>query len=310
MSNEVSTPPSENLSKLESRVNQAAKVMKVEPSVVWTKLVQLGIEKDDQDAIALLEADTTQEGDARRIFVESSVGGTIPIVRFKAGWQVLRGKAEAKLEPKTEGNTVEAILNAIKSPNQMADKELLDRYNPDSSSDICEELERRSHDRPFIVFDETKGENAIDVVATLNLLRVSRRQDTPSTYKASNGKIARVYRVGEFPMSFIEECPVHPDVILVEDYCERCMDSWAGISNEDRVIVRVAKDMNAIDVSTIAKVNELLNRLKKEGAKFLLEIPAVQLHYDELQVENKLPILRRRFSSSPNRLSDPFYIKR
>jgi hypothetical protein len=302
---------------LSTRVDQAAKIMKVDPKIVWERLAILGIDKDDESLI-LLESDMTQEGDARRIFVEVNgverVGDvnpiSVPIVRFKAGWAILKGKSAAAVSADGQSSDLKSILDAMKTPSQMSDKELLDRYNPNASSDICDELERRSHERPFIVFDESKGENSIDTEATLNLLRIARRQDTPSTYKVGNGKISRVHSVGEFPMVFIEECPIHSDVILAEDYCERCMESWAGISYDDRVIVRVAKDINAIDVSTIAKAYELIVRLRKEGAKFLLEIPALQLHYEELKTDNKLPVLRRRFSSSPNRMSDPFYIRR
>lgn len=310
MSNPTNSP-SENVKKLESRVEQASKIMKIKPEETWAILDSMGISHDDE-GLALLNADTTQEGDARAYFCEGaghlkSGQQIVPIVRFKAGWSLLKGKAESKsVEAQVAPAGFEAILQAMKTPAQMSDQELLSKYGPDASSETIDELKRRSHDRGFIVFD---GSN-IDTDTSLKLLRIARRQETPATYKIEGrSNLSRVYRLGEFPMTFVEECPIHADIILVENYCEKCMESWEGISYDDRVLVRVAKNMGAIDVSSIQKVHELVTRLKTEGAKFLLSIPAVELQYSELQAEDKLPNLRRKFSSNRNGKSDPFFVK-
>jgi len=312
---------------LSTRVDQAAKVMKVDPKIVWERLAILGIDKDDE-SLMLLESDLTQEGDARRVFVEVNgverIGDdnpiSIPIVRFKAGWSILKGKAKSADDVASRINpdaSLEAILNAMKAPSQMKDEELLKKYGQNASTEIIDELNRRCNGRAFIVFSsvaqgiaqaaDSCTDCCIDIEATIKLLRIARRQETPSTYKLGE-KIVRVYRLGEFPMSYVEECPIYSDIVLAADYCERCMESWDGISYEDRIVTRVAKDMGAIDVSSLAKVHELITKLKAEGSKFLLSIPAVALRYEELKEDNKLPNLRRKFSSSRGK-SDPFYQK-
>ncbi len=307
---------------LSTRVDQAAKIMKVDPKIVWERLAILGIDKDDESLI-LLESDMTQEGDARRVFVElhsvERVGDAnpigVPIVRFKAGWAILKGKCkdvqgETGYGYSNEGlnPNLKSILDAMKTPAQMSDSELLKQYTPTASSNIIDELKQRSNDRAFIVFDETKGNDAVDVETSLKLLRIARRQETPATYKVGT-KLCRVHRLGEFPMVFVEECPIHADVLLVEDYCEKCMESFEGISYDDRVLIRVAKNIGAIDVSNLAKIHELLENVKAKGSDFLMGIPAVQMTYDELKSEGRLPNLRRKFSASRSGKSDPFFQK-
>lgn len=296
---------------LSTRVDQSAKIMKVDPKVVWEKLAILGIDNDDE-SLTLLDSEMTQEGDARRVFVETAP--IIPIVRFKAGWAIMKGKADAKPTSLTaadynaNGSDLKQILDAMKTPAQMSDGELLKQYSPTASSNIIDELKQRSNDRAFIVFDEAKGNDTVDVETSLKLLRIARRQETPATYKVG-AKLCRVHRLGEFPMVFVEECPIHPDVLLVEDYCEKCLESFEGISYDDRVLIRVAKNINAIDVSNLAKIHELLENVKSNGSEYLLSIPVVQLTYSELKAEGRLPNLRRKFSASRNGKADPFFQK-
>jgi len=102
-----------------------------------------------------------------------------------------------------QSSDLKSILDAMKTPAQMSDAELLKQYSPTASSNIIDELKQRSNDRAFIVFDEAKGNDVVDVETSLKLLRIARRQETPATYKVGT-KLCRVHRLGEFPMVFVE----------------------------------------------------------------------------------------------------------
>lgn len=305
---------STSISSLQERVTNAAKVMKITEEELWFYLKELGIEQEDQDAVAMLEANTTREGDARSIFCEEPkdmnngekpeprFATKVKLARFLAGWAILKGKSNTENAEKSD---IVSIVEALKPVTELRDEELLQKYNKECSTQIIDELKKRSQDRAFVIFKE--DEETTDVVNSIKLLRVARRQETPSTFMA-DGRPVRPYRIGDFPMTFLYECPIHPDVILIEDYCDKCKQSWAGISHEDRVIIRVAHDCKAIDVSCAADIHELIIRVKAGGTKHILEIPMVNMYYKELTDENRLPMLRRKVSSSITGKKDPLFV--
>lgn len=302
----------------EARITQAAKVMGISVTDMWAHLGALGVE-NNPDGQSILDAETTQEGDARAIMVEGKgmypvdLGQKNPdivkIARFKAGWAVLKGKA-GMLETPAPGGVVTpmdvaGIVNAIRPIAQYSDEELLAKYDENCSTEILDALKARGNNRSFIVFKRT-GE--VDLATSLRLLRKARREETPATFMV-DGALVHTYRVGEFPMNFIDECPLNPDYTLVGDFCEPCGNTWEGIKQEDRVIVRVARDLDAIDYHSLHGVQNIIEKTRREGASWILAIPAVRFAYDELKEDGKLPILRRRVSKSRDHKSDPFHVR-
>jgi hypothetical protein len=124
------------------------------------------------------------------------------------------------------------------------------------------------------------------------MLRLARRHETPGTFIVSN-EVCRVYRTGEFPLSWVEECPVHRNSILADGYCDECGLIWKNISEEERVMIRVGIDAGLLKPDVIAS-----------GAK--PHHPKLKLIYNELKEDGKLPILRKRISRGGN--SDPFFV--
>ena len=290
----------------EQRISQAAKIMGITVIELWVFLNALGIENSAEGQM-LLEAETTQEGDARAVMVEGKglpkvmekVPNLVKIARFKAGWASLKeGKGETS--PKSCGSDMASLIDTIKRIEQRSNEELLEMYKPEAT-EVFPELRKRTNDRPCIIFTET---GAVDQKNSLKLLRTAHRQETPTTFMVE-GNLVRVYRVDEFPMEYFEECPLHSEIILAEGHCEKCENSWDGITSEDRVIVRVARDMDMIDLSPV-KVYELIDRIKKEGAKFLLKVGKTGIQYRELKELGRLPVLRRKASKTDK--SDPFFV--
>jgi len=303
MADTVSTP-------FQTRVEQAAKVMGIDVDSLWAHLFALGIE-NTADGESLLAADTTTESDARAIMVDGKgaypahVPNTemVKIARFKAGWAVLKGRGQ-KPEALAEGDGIalKELVEAIKPVTQFKDKELLARYNLDAPSDVMEELKRRSHDRPFIVFSGETTSVMVEVSA--ELLSLARRHEVPSTYMVDN-KLVRTHRVGEFPMLFVEECPLHSDHILADGFCEKCQDTWKGVEDIKRVAARVALNLGAVHADDLAEIQSTMQLAKNDR---LINIPRVALELNELAADKKLPVLRRRMSRTGS--SDPFYVKK
>lgn len=312
------------VSHLQVRVQQAAAVMKVTEEVVWKGLSELGIDKDDEDGIALLEAETTKESDFRKIFVDNgvsialdddcpSVRETIRVkpLRFSAGWTILKGKTEANwknLKEKVDEGGVAQLIQSFRPVHTYKDRELLEQYNPEASSEIINELLKRSNGRPFIIYKED-GET-IDQGNTVLMLRTARRHETKQYHALlrENGSTeqVRLYRADEFPKTWLEECPLHPGVMLTDGYCDKCSDTWKGVDEAYRVIARVARDIGAVK-SGLADAHELIEKLRTHGSKQLLKIPAVNRRYNELREENNLPKLKKRLSATSNGKQDPLF---
>jgi hypothetical protein len=298
--------PSVTIKQLQERVAKAAKVMCITEDTLWLFLGILGITKTQEDGLALLEADTTQEGDARRVMVEEGSSGyeKVGIARFKAGWAVLKGRTETN---KICDNS--QILSLLKTAEHMSDKELIEQYGPECTSNIIEELKRRSNDRSFVIFLDNEK---VDVDNSLKLLRTARRQEIPSTFsiQTPNGNaVVKTYRIGEFPMLFLEECPLHKDTILVNGYCEDCRCNWENVSYDSRVMIRVALDTGHIKINNMS-FYDLGNLIASFGASTSANggvHPDTSMHpfcrsdykqeFDDLKQENRLPVLRRKLSS-------------
>lgn len=279
---------------LQDKVTQAAKIMALDPKDLWQYLNILGIE-NNAEGQALLEAETTCEEDARELMVEGKGWPNqqksppkVKVARFKAGWAFLKGKST----PTNRSDDIAKLIENFRPIGQFSDEELLRRYQEDAPTEILEELAKRSHKRSFVVFKA--GLNEIDVKASLELLRIARRQETPNTYLVNN-QLTRTYRVGEFPMTYVEECPIHSQVILTNDYCEQCENSWSEITTEQRILVRVAKIIDKLP--PLIDLSDLISKFKNEP-EFLLKIPSIELRHRELKEENKLPTLRRKISQA------------
>lgn len=288
---------------LQERVTKAAAAMKVDEQYVWAGLDALGIGKEDEDALSVLEAETTREGDARRIFVDQEIvinatatpgnGISVKPARFLMGWAILKGKDGKQLlcEDKPQQQVVLAHPKTIR---ELGDRELIQRFRdePDTTP-VINELAKRSEDRPFVVYDE---DNKVNVDHTMTMLRHARRGETKATAIIDGGKGAaqvNLYRASETPMTRMEVCPVHPDTILVDGCCDECHNSWKQVPMEVRQIVRVAVDKKTVNVSCQADIHELI-AFCIIGPDRLMQIPAVAHAVKELQKDDAMPRLIKR----------------
>lgn len=291
---------------LQERVKKAAAAMKVEEQYVWAGLDALGIGKEDEDALSVLEAETTREGDARRVFVDHVIvvdatatpgnGVSVKPARFLMGWAILKGKDGKQLL--CEDKPQQVVVAHAKSIPELGDRELIQRFHdePDSTP-VINELMKRSEDRAFVIYDEN---NKVDVEQTLSMLRHARRVETKSKVVIDRGHKGavqvRLFRANETPLTRMEVCPVHSDMILVDGCCDTCQNSWKQVPMEVRQVVRVAISSSAVKAETPGEINTLIKDVKENGVKNLLTIPMVQAEVSELQRDDAMPKLIQRVS--------------
>lgn len=305
---------SRNAVSLEQRVQKAAKVMKITEDELWAGLGKMGIGKGDEDALELIEAETTTEADAQKAFCGQGPDHHVPsnwekeilpsTVRIRAGWAILKNRRNDE-KPITYAEFAERVL--VRPIAQYKDEELIGAYGEECSSDILDELNRRSSGRPFVVFDEG---GKVDAEMSIRMLRIARRQPTsPQHVVMNDGKSIslRLHPVGAFPTFWVEECPIHPNVILVDGYCEECDETFDGISEGDRKAIRIYADVVGSAVMDRQFVHDMLKRVRKDGSGYLLELPAAFRRFNELEEIERLPVLRRRPSTMGGK-KDPFYM--
>jgi hypothetical protein len=213
----------------------------------------------------------------------------IPTPRLRLAWEVIKSeKTESEL-------SIADLIKSNRPIGQWSDLELLEKYGENCSTEILDELEKRSKGRYCVIFTE---DGRVDTENSLYMIRAARNQETSPTFIVkSTGESKEVLRVGEFPKTFLYECPVHSNILLVNGYCEKCDCLWdVDDETSKNVMIRLITD----EVSDIRPYrNKSFEELKKE-------FPKVFLHYKELKELNQLPVMKRKLSE--RQLGDPFRV--
>jgi len=279
------------------------KVMTVEAysvTLIWDRLSQLGIYQDDVSH-ELLVSDSTKEGTARKYFCEDG-DPKIPEARFAAIWAILKGKEGREETPKTAMDKVAEAIQAQRPIGQWSDKELLEAYNPVCDTSIVDALDKRAKGAAFIIF-QNEQEGIVDVGASLSMLKYARRGKPPVHYKVGDC-LKRLYKAGHFPSLVLFRCPFHPDVILIDGYCDECGHVWDISNYEVLQFARLVEQ--AGEVPNGAYLRQFINDARQYGIQGLKEdYPKVALRFEELKSEDNLPSLKLRTSVDESGSSDP-----
>jgi rubrerythrin len=282
--------------------------------IIWTRLAQMGVYKDDTSHDILMAA-TTKEGTARRHFCENGEP-QIPEVRFAAIWAILKsGNEEEKSDDLIDyaalqkgmndmGTAVAEHLKANRPIGQWSDEELLRQYDPNCQPAIVDELRKRSKDRPFVIFSNEQ-EGIVDVAASSRMLKEARKRQTPTIYKMADA-LKTLYKAGEFPSIVYYECPLHPDVLLLEGFCDQCGHTWEAVPDEARQFARlVMEDGDA--PSRGPSLRQFINDARQGVDTVAQDYPQTKVRFDNLKAEDKLPSLKRRTATAESTVADPFH---
>lgn len=285
---------------LNSRISAASEILKAyikEDTEETLKkiLFEMGID-DSPVGFEILSSPTTEFND----FVSAIVAilgqeKNIPSPRLKLAWATLNEPKQEKPEAtKPTSDNISELLKTLKPVGGYSDIELLEAYGKDSLPEVEEVLKKRCKDRPCIVFLE---DGKIDVENSLYMLRKARYQETPSTF-IIRGEMKQIYKVGEFPLDVLFECPIHNNVLLVDGYCEECGTTYDTKDVDRLTFLRLIKE----NIPT--ETPRLYRELKFD--ELSQTFPKIFLKFKQLKDEDKLPSLKRRISKS--RENDPFRV--
>jgi hypothetical protein len=227
--------------------------------------------------------------------------------RHRMMWDILLGRTlHGTPAPQAESETSQ-IVKVLKDksnrpPGQWKDEELLEDYNQDCDPEIERALKQKAGEAPIIVFSNEE-EGVVDVQASLKHLRLSRRRERMPETARVNGKIKRLYRVGEFPSLVMYQCPFHPDVILFDGYCDKDDVDWSEVGYEAMQFARLVCE--ADEQPTKRRDVLAFVEAATEGVETLkADYPKIGLEFDRLGREDDLPNLKQRHSGS-RRTQDP-----
>lgn len=301
---------------LNDRIQKASEILKTKDlsSENLQRQIQKTLERigvDDSDiGQKILEAETTEFEDFEKAFFDGQglekgqpplivpvSPTTFPKARLKAAWEILKGNDpfKKKSELKINGTGEELKLAEVLKPvENYSDLELLQKYGKECPPRVEEELQKRTHNRPCIIFEEDTGK--VDIENSLYMVRKAHRQDTPKTYMI-RGELKVLYPIGFFPADVFYECPVHSNVLLVDGYCEECSQVWDTNEYEKNAFLRLITEQEDIDVRIYKG---------KSFADLKKDFPKIYLKFNELKEEGKLPSLKRRLSKAKE--GDPFRV--
>lgn len=287
---------------LNSRISAASEILKAyikedTEDTLKKILFEMGID-DTSIGIEILESPTTEFADfahAIENVLSKEKASNIPNPRLKLAWASLTEQKQEKPAPtKPSSDNIAELLKTLKPIGGYSDIELLEAYGKDSLSEVEEVLKKRCKDRPCIVFLE---DGKIDVENSLYMLRKARYQETPSTF-IIRGEMKQIYKVGEFPLDVLFECPIHNNVLLVDGYCEECGTTYDTKDVDRLTFLRLIKE----NIPT--ETPRLYRELKFD--ELSQTFPKIFLKFKQLKDEDKLPSLKRRISKS--RENDPFRV--
>jgi len=303
--------------KLVEKVGKAAEVIShivlIEDaeSFVWEKLATLGIEKDNEASHSLIAEGFCKEGDARKVFCEGSPP-VIAVPWFRKIWAILSDGQPTSTEisgtftGREDIKEIAQIMVGQRPAAQWNDKALIEAYSPDCSGEIIDEFKKRADGRAIIAF-ENESAGTVNVDITVELLRQSRRRNTPKIYKA-DGRVYKLYTVGDFPSEIYEESPLAPGTLLYNGSCEVCGMDFTGVSKEARQFLRVAYNRGDTPKNS-DRINMLgLVTWAKKGIEELKNVfPEAGMDYDELAKTDELPSLKSVTANQNGQVgSDPF----
>jgi len=303
-----------------SRITEAATVLNPyfgtdSEDIICESLNQVGVIDETELSLNILQYEITDEDFSAALIHNSRAQAKKIVVapaRMRVAWLILKGIDPFKqtepqisnvtnLTTSSDATTLNLLLSAVQQNRpigQLSDLELIAKYSKDCSSEVECELLKRSRGRPCIIF---KNDDTVDTDNSLILLRKARHQETPSTYAIDSG-IKSVYKVGDFPMNVLYECPIHSHILLVDGYCEECGLKWLDFeaNREKYIFLRIISESAKID-----PVN-LRTYLQQQFEQLTSLHPKLFLKYTELKEEDKLPTLKRRLSKAKN--GDPFRV--
>jgi hypothetical protein len=182
-----------------------------------------------------------------------------------------------------------------KKAERMTPRELVEAFDPeDSDNSVGKRLLEISKGQNFIVYSTGR---TVDADTTFKILMEIKGGFGGRTDTDVNGKVKRVYAIGELPDNYADENPLYRDRPLRPDgTCDQLGRSWEGVALSVRQFLRVAMDEgelritheiahDILDVALELPQDITLEKLQKRYRK-------AAVAYNEMLNTNSLPTLK------------------
>lgn len=319
---------------VESRVKKAAGILSI-PSDEFMQIVKDTLDVGPDDfGVQLLDADTTTEeyictallyalNAGEKMYSELKLKAVAAILKGRDPFAKKEDDKSSEPAPRSskhpvtatsEGQALAALIQNLRSPDQMKDRELLEAYSVDQEHGIEQELLKRSSGQHFVVLQEgtEEGRQMIDIEATLELLKRTRKMTVPSMLPHPNDptKIIEVYRISQLNPedNIVELCPFC-DEVMYKGYCSKCNANFAAVGDEERSYIRLASEAETFDVKSASDRRALLVDAGKGLETLFQNWPGVRIKFRELKLTGDLPKLRKLRTLPSVKLADPFGVR-
>lgn len=306
-------------SSFSDRVSKVSEILNVPFFTVSGILKKEGLE-DTPSGISLLNASTTTVEDLIEILRTG-----IPEAKklqIKAAASALKGDDPLQKNPEpravnaiTTDQLVQPFMEYLKSSKpiqQWSDKELLERYAEKREYEVEQELHQRSKNQSFIILLPGKhepGKEAIDIEASLELLKSARKRTNPTMISHPNsGTIVQVYRITELNLQdrIMEICPICGQ-ILWKGFCEMCQVNFASVGDDERAYVKLISDSDRFNAGSFSDRKQLIASASKGLDDLKTTWPSIVKKFDELKLTGDLPKLRIVANRPCSTVADPFF---
>jgi len=287
------------------------------PSAIAVKAA-VSILKGSEDNVPVLKIDKDPGASEPYSYDPAASGSynfTIPTVFHNGSENTVTATAGATSANITVSpSSTEAFVRYLRDSRpiqQLKDRELLELYIAERDYEVEQELHRRARYQHFIILQNGKhepGKEVIDVEASMDLLRSSRRRTNPAMIPMGD-TVVPVYRITELNPEgrLVELCPICGD-ILYKGYCEKCELNFQGVGDHERAYARLVVDSGKFKKDSHSD-RLALWRSASKGIKDMRKTwPSIQKVFDERKLTGDLPKLRVMENRPSSQVADPFHV--
>ncbi len=186
-----------------------------------------------------------------------------------------------------------------------------EHYDPvgERNSLVNERLQKESDGKACVVFDGDK----VDAALSADTLRELKQGLPERSTIIVNGKVSRLYCVGDTPNQYWDENPLYPgEPLRAGETCPHTHFSWAGVRFCVRQLLYLAlTETKEIHIDDTEGAHRIVDLLRDDGHvnKLTMRFPEASARLHDQSNTGNAPTLKLAKNGEPksNRPNDPFY---
>lgn len=186
-------------------------------------------------------------------------------------------------------------------------QQLVENYDPaEFDNPVGKRLLEISKGHPCIAFDD-KG--CVIVEPSTKEVKALKEGYAPRSFKNVDGVPTKLYPIGEKPGNFVDENPLYPGRALRDGECDQTNRSWDLVPQTTRQLLYLAiTRTNELQINQLKDAHDTMDFVvsKRNFNEVRARFPRASILFDELKLENKLPLLTLTRASLTPKKNNPF----